>query len=134
ASVATFNTGYSDAGLFGVYVQGPSAKVSDLTKVAVEQLKKAAENISEEEFQRAVAQAKYATISLFETRLGRAEVFGNRLLASGKALASVDLLQQLEKVTVKDVQNAASSVLKSKASSAAYGNIYALPYADSLNL
>ncbi|KAK9763072.1 ubiquinol-cytochrome c reductase core subunit 1 [Basidiobolus ranarum] len=134
ASIATFNTGYSDAGLFGIYVQGPNASVSELTKVAVDQLKKATENISEEEFQRAVAQAKYATVSLYETRLGRAEVYGNQLLASGKSFSSAELVQQIEKISVKDVQNVAAKVLKSKTSSAAHGNVYTLPYADSLNL
>lgn len=71
-----FNFGYSDGGLFGVYASGASSQVSGAVAAAAEQLKAAAKGLSEEEFKRAVAQAKFAATAGFETRLDRLETVG----------------------------------------------------------
>ncbi|KAG1403670.1 hypothetical protein G6F58_010324 [Rhizopus delemar] len=73
AQIKAFNLGYSDAGLFGVQVSGAQAGVA--VAAAVEQLK-AAKNLSNEDFARGAAQAKFAATAGFESRLDRLQTLG----------------------------------------------------------
>lgn len=76
AELKAFNAGYSDASLFGVYVSAPSNAVSAAVAAAAEQLKAVAKGLSEDDFKRASAQAKFAAAAGFETRLDRLETVG----------------------------------------------------------
>ena len=71
--IKAFNLGYSDAGLFGVQVSGAQAGAA--VAAAAEQLK-AAKNLSNEDFARGVAQAKFAATAGYETRLDRLQTLG----------------------------------------------------------
>ncbi|KAI8068582.1 Metalloenzyme, LuxS/M16 peptidase-like protein [Gongronella butleri] len=132
AELKAFNASYSDAGLFGVYVSAPSAgATASAVAAAAEQLKAVAQGLSAEDFQRAIAQAKFASASA--TRLDRLESVGAQVFGGNYTSVS-DVSAALEKLAVADVAKVAQQVLKSKATAVAVGDVYNLPYADSLSL
>ncbi|KAG1145499.1 hypothetical protein G6F37_001525 [Rhizopus arrhizus] len=130
AHIKAFNIGYSDAGLFGVQISGAQTGVA--VAAAAEQLK-AAKNLSNEDFARGVAQAKFAATASFETRLDRLQTLGAQAFRGSKYSAA-DAVAALEKVSASDVAKVTEKLLKSKATVVALGDLYNLPYADSISL
>lgn len=102
AQISAFNFGYSDAGLFGVYAQASHKDVTEAAKTAVGALKAAAKSISAEEFQRALAQAKFETASRYETRVASTEILAEQALQGQKVTVS-ESLAAFDKVQAGDV-------------------------------
>ncbi|KAI7872775.1 Metalloenzyme, LuxS/M16 peptidase-like protein [Spinellus fusiger] len=131
-SLKAFNFGYSDAGLFGVQVSGGSADVSSAVSAAAEQLKALAKTVSEADIKRAVAQAKFSAVGGLETCLDRLESVGAQALR----LQPFSLSEQVaayDKVSASHVSKAVETLLKGKPTTVALGDVYRLPYADSLS-
>ncbi|GAA6058632.1 hypothetical protein JCM10212_004043 [Sporobolomyces blumeae] len=134
-SAKAFNLAYSDAGLFGISVQAPTAEVADVATKALAELKAVAKGASDEQVKQAVAKAKFAAASALETRAGQVELVGASLAASGKAPSSIDeVFAALDQVTGESLAKAAEKALKSKPTTVAVGNTHALPYADAIGL
>ncbi|CAO3677284.1 unnamed protein product [Umbelopsis vinacea] len=121
-----FNFGYSDAGLFGVQVSAPTDEISSALSAVAEQLKAVQSGVSDEDFKRGVAQAKFAAAVCFDARLERLDALGRK--AFGGDVASFDNVQ------ASDVAKVAETILKSNSTAVAVGNLHALPFADSLSL
>ncbi|CAO3589664.1 unnamed protein product [Absidia cylindrospora] len=133
--IKAFNYGYSDAGLFGVYISGASTEsTSSAVAATAEQLKAVANGLTAEDFQRAIAQAKFAAAASFATRLDRLETVGAQALHSGKYTSASEFAASLDNLSVADVSKVAQQVLKSKATAVAVGDVYNLPFADSISL
>ncbi|RCH79800.1 ubiquinol-cytochrome c reductase core subunit 1 [Rhizopus stolonifer] len=132
-SIKAFNLGYSDAGLFGVQVSASTSETASAVAAAAEQLK-AAKNLSSEDFNRAVAQAKFAATANIQTRLDRAEALGVHALQNGKYASTSEAVAAIEKVSASDVAQAAEKLFKSKPTTVALGELNRLPYADSVSL
>lgn len=76
-SVKSFNLAYSDTGLFGFTIDAKTDKIAGLAKEAVAAIKKIADKgVSDEEFQRAVAKAKFEAAAALEGRITKQEVIG----------------------------------------------------------
>ncbi|CAG8554649.1 11149_t:CDS:2, partial [Dentiscutata heterogama] len=103
--ISSFNTGYSDAGLFGVYISGTATSVYSASRVAVEQLKHAANKISNDDFLRALAKARFNAAASYETRASKTEIFGNQVLFSGKVTPVTEAIAQFDRFKVEDIQN-----------------------------
>ncbi|KAL8280135.1 hypothetical protein RQP46_007465 [Phenoliferia psychrophenolica] len=129
-----FNFGYSDAGLFGIFVSAPTAGVEALAQGSVAALKQVAQGASADAVKQAVLKAKFAAASAYETRAGKLDLLASHLSASGSAPSLEELFAKFDKVTVDSVTKAAQAALKSKPTTVAIGNTHQLPYADSLGL
>ncbi|CAG8736861.1 26574_t:CDS:2, partial [Dentiscutata erythropus] len=132
--ISSFNTGYSDAGLFGLYISGTATSVYSASRVAVEQLKHAANKISNDDFLRALAKARFNAAASYETRTSKTEIIGNQVLFSGKVTSVTEAIAQFDRFKVEDIQNVAAKILKCKPTAVALGDISTLPYSDSLSL
>ncbi|CAL1698504.1 unnamed protein product [Somion occarium] len=133
ASVQTVLLPYSDASLFGLLVQGQTTEdVKAAGKAAVAALKEAG-NVKGEELKRAIAKAKFAIASSAEGRNGLIATLGPKVL-SGAASTLEDTLSSLDKVQASALSQATASLLKTKPTYVAVGDISALPYADELGL
>ncbi|EKM52276.1 uncharacterized protein PHACADRAFT_260537 [Phanerochaete carnosa HHB-10118-sp] len=133
ASVQAVLLPYSDAALFGLLVQGATAEeVKTAGQAAVKALKDAA-NVKDEELKRAVAKAKFFAASATDAKSGQVAAFGSKLLA-GSQPSLDEALSAFDNVNSSAVANAVSSLLKSKPTYVAVGDIKALPYADELGL
>ncbi|KAI0633113.1 ubiquinol-cytochrome C reductase complex core protein 2 [Trametes polyzona] len=133
SSVKAVHLPYSDASLFGLLVQGPTtAAVKEAGKAAVAALQ-AAGDIKGEELQKAIAKAKFAAASAFDGRDGVVSALGPKIL-SGSSASLSEAVSSLEKVDASAFSKAASSLLKTKPTFVAVGDIKSLPYADELGL
>ncbi|KAI7818139.1 Metalloenzyme, LuxS/M16 peptidase-like protein, partial [Gamsiella multidivaricata] len=129
--IAAFNFGYSDAGLFGVYVQGEHKNVAEAAKAAVASLKAAAKSVSADEFKRALAQAKFETASQFESRASTTEILAAQTL-QGHKITATESLAAFDKVQAGDVSKLAAKLLSSKPTTVVLGRTSELPYGDAL--
>ncbi|PPQ69968.1 hypothetical protein CVT24_003672 [Panaeolus cyanescens] len=132
--VQTVYLPYSDASLFGLLVQGPTAAaVKESAKAAVAALKSASQNIQADSLQAAIAKAKFSAASAVETREGLVAAIGPKA-----NIFSTDLKHKLnvfyKKVDAAGLSKAASSLFAAKPTYVVVGDAAALPYADELGL
>lgn len=81
-AVKSFNLHYSDAGLFGFFVQAPTSKVGEIASGAVAALKAAAGGVKEEDLKRAIAKTKFQAANVLESRVARQELIGAQVRIS----------------------------------------------------
>lgn len=150
--IETKSAVYSDAGLLYIVLHGAASAVKSAASEVVQQFKKISKGeINKEDFQKAVARAKFKELESGETIQGALELTGAGLLASGKPYQfshSADLISRVTEDQVVKVSSsrqdmarglsllsqAASTMLKGKASVSAVGNLFVLPYAGEIGL
>ncbi|EPQ55999.1 LuxS/MPP-like metallohydrolase [Gloeophyllum trabeum ATCC 11539] len=126
---------YSDAALFGILVQGPTAEaVKQAGQTAVKALKEATgSGLKAEELKKAVAKAKFQAASATDRRDSIFSVLGSKVLAGSEASAD-SLISSLDKIDSAAFSKAASALVKAKPTYVAVGHVDALPYPDELGL
>ncbi|CAJ0762505.1 13922_t:CDS:2, partial [Entrophospora sp. SA101] len=132
--ISAFNTGYSDAGIFGVYFSGKPTSIRSAVDATVEQLQHVAKGVDIEEFKRAIAKAKYNTAASYDARYSKTETLGNQILSSAKITSASEAVSGYDHIKSSDVTKIANEILSSKPTTVALGDIIALPYADALSL
>ena len=83
STAQAFNFGYSDAGLFGIFVSAPTAGVEAIAQASVAALKAVAAGPSADAVKQAVLKAKFAAASAFETRAGKLELLASHVRLAG---------------------------------------------------
>nr|CAG8617296.1 4800_t:CDS:2 [Entrophospora candida] len=131
--ISAFNTGYSDAGIFGVYFSGKPTSIRSAVDATVEQLQHVAKGVDIEEFKRAIAKAKYNTAASYDARYSKTETLGNQILSSAKITSASEAVSGYDHIKASDVTKIANEILSSKPTTVALGDIIALPYADALS-
>ncbi|KAJ3102856.1 ubiquinol-cytochrome c reductase core subunit 1 [Phlyctochytrium planicorne] len=133
ASVVAFNSAYSDAGIFGLLVKGSTGSVKAAAQKGIDTIKSVASSVSSS----ALESAKKGAILEFEaaafgSRDAATQEIAKKVLSSGNYATSVEFAAAISKVTAEDVSSLAKSLLSSKPSVVARGNLLRLPYADEL--
>ncbi|KAL1978829.1 hypothetical protein VTN31DRAFT_1688 [Thermomyces dupontii] len=135
AQVSTKNYAYSDAGLFAIQVTGKAEAVAATAKNVADALKKvAAGEIPPEDVKKAIALAKFRALEAAQTLETGVEQTGSALLHGLKPFQIGELASSFDKVTAQQVQELAKSYLSGRASVAAVGDLFKLPYADEIGL
>lgn len=130
--IAPVNISHSDSGLVGVYIVAEGSRIEPYIRAAVDGMKKlASEGASGEALELAKKKAELDVLLRGECSTNVAVDRAAQLLASGSAVSSTELVQQINEVTSEDLKKAAQS-LSSKLSVGAYGYIANVPYADQL--
>jgi predicted Zn-dependent peptidase len=121
-SVYSYAQGYSDDGLFGVYVGCLPAKVDTVLDVCLSQLDVlAGQGLSDDEIRRGKGQVRGATVLGQEdagarmTRIAKSELHGDPLLSID------DLLGRVDAVTSDDIRSVAGDLLTAPATLAVIG-------------
>lgn len=121
-SVYSYAQGFSDDGVFGVYVGCLPSKVDTVLDVCLTQIEQVArEGLTADEVARAKGQVKGATVLGQEdtgarmTRIAKSELHDDPLLSLDGLLARVD------EVTVADIQDVAATLLTAPATLAVIG-------------
>ncbi|MET0536865.1 MAG: pitrilysin family protein [Xanthobacteraceae bacterium] len=110
-AIYTFHTPYFDSGMFGLYAGTDAADVSELMRVVVGELHAAAENVNEEEVQRAKAQMKAGLLMALESSGARAEQLARQILNWGRPIPLDELVAKIEAVTVESTRAAGRAVI-----------------------
>lgn len=124
---------YADTGTFTLYAGTSGDKVGDLAEITMDELKRAAEDMSDEEVARARTQMKAGLLMGLESPSSRAERLA-RMLSIWDRIPSLDeVVQQVDGVSRDNVRDFASGMSIAKpAALALYGPVGNAPTVDQL--
>lgn len=124
------NVNHTDTGLFGFSLVAPDEYLHHATKTAIKHVRKVLSGMSENDLKLAKKAAKARALISCEDQEA---VFSNvgRLHAAG--IVGKSPLDNLENVTLKDVQSVASHILKCKPTLVSVGNPRYVPYVDEID-
>ncbi|KAK6384948.1 ubiquinol-cytochrome c reductase core subunit 1 [Exophiala oligosperma] len=135
AHVSTQHEAYSDAGLLYVTISGNAQHVAKASKEVVAAIKKIASGeIAEEDIKKATALAKFRALEAGQLTQPGLEATGTGLILSGKPFQIDEIGAAIDKVSSDKVKAAAKSLLDSKASVSAVGDLFVLPFASDIGL
>jgi ubiquinol-cytochrome c reductase core subunit 2 len=132
--IATKSSIYSDAGLLTIEMHGAASDIKNTAGKVVDAIKGVAQNIGEEDFQKAKALAKFKELEYGQETAAALELTGAGLVQGNKAYQIDDVAKSVDSVTQDQVKQIAKEALENKASVAAVGDLFMLPYADELGL
>jgi predicted Zn-dependent peptidase len=98
-SVYAFHWGFSDTGIFGIHAATGSENLPELMPVIVNELKKASENIRQEEIDRARAQIRAQLLMGQESPAARAGQIARQMMLYGRPIPNNELMQRLSDIT-----------------------------------
>eukprot|EP00062_Callorhinchus_milii_P009050 gi/632952420/ref/XP_007891841.1/ PREDICTED: cytochrome b-c1 complex subunit 2, mitochondrial isoform X2 [Callorhinchus milii] len=131
--VSVFNANYSDSGLFGIYIISQPGSVNDVIGTALAQIGIIAKgNVTEADIAQAKKQLKAKALMAVETSDGLLDEIGSQVLASGTYIPTSRVLQEIDSVSLNDVENAAKKFVSGKKSMAACGNLENTPFLNEL--
>jgi ubiquinol-cytochrome c reductase core subunit 2 len=151
ANVSTISKSYSDAGLLCVSLTGKAEAIRDASKEVVSTIKKVSTgDISKEDFQKAVATAKFRTLAAGQETTAGIEATGSGLIGGGKAHQFDEVAKSIQGVsenqlksvsqaqyyygTITNYNQVAKTLLEGKATVSSVGDLYVLPFAEELGL
>jgi ubiquinol-cytochrome c reductase core subunit 2 len=152
ANISTTHAAYSDAGLLTINFSGSAEAIRGASVEVVKALKGVAEgSISKEDFTKAVARAKYASLEEGQNIEAGLVATGAGLVQGGKPFQFEEVSKAIESVSQENLKavslslstsvfthtnmiQAAKALLEGKASVAAVGDLYLLPFAEELGL
>jgi predicted Zn-dependent peptidase len=111
--VQSLNNHFSDSGLFGITIEGAGSHSPDLLQVAMEELSRLKDRISDEELARAKNRLKMNILLNLEKQEDRLEEIAKNFLTFGD-LTFHKYADQIDAVTSEDINRAASRALASK--------------------
>lgn len=118
---------YEDTGQITVYAGTSEDEIGDLVSLTVDELKRAADDMSEAEVHRARAQLKAGLLMGLESPSNRAER-NARLLAIWNRVPGVEeAVAKIDAVSTADVRRYAGELAQAKAAVALYGPVAAAP-------
>ena len=129
-SVYTFNSSYTDGGIFGVYCATGPEKLTELTPVIADQLVKVSQNFTIREMDRVRAQVKAGLLMSLESSSSRCDRLGRHMIIFGRPIPIEEILEKINSVTETDIKRVAAKVFCSKPTLAALGPISGLEAYD----
>ena len=122
-TIHSFNWSYRDTGLFGFYAAASARDVAELMPVALDCLGQAAQNLGEDEIQRAKAQMKVSLLVALESSSARAEQIARQLLSLGRNLPREEIVARIDGLAAADIRRAGAAMLASPPTVAAVGPV-----------
>lgn len=124
---------YADTGLTTIYAGTSAAQIGDLTDITMDELKRAADDMSESEVARARAQMKAGLLMGLESPSARAERLA-RLVSIWNRVPDLDeVVAKIDAVGVRDVRDFAAGLVGGKqAALAMYGPVDGAPRLEAL--
>jgi predicted Zn-dependent peptidase len=123
-SVYAFASGLTDSGMFTIHAAGGPDRAHELFAVIRDELVKAADKgFRPEELARVRAQIKMALLAGLESSSARAEQLARQILIHGRPLSTEELVEKVEQVEARDLQQLVARMLGSPLSLATVGPI-----------
>ncbi|CAK0767919.1 Uncharacterized zinc protease SCO5738 [uncultured Gammaproteobacteria bacterium] len=125
-SIYSFAGSYRDGGVFGIYAGTGPDEVNKLVPILCEQLIKVAEDVSEDELNRARAQLKAGTLMALESTMSRCEHLGQQLLVYDRPVPTEEVVSKIMAVDLAAVRRVARRLREKLPTVAALGPIEGL--------
>ncbi|MEY4648426.1 MAG: hypothetical protein RL009_842, partial [Actinomycetota bacterium] len=123
-STYSFNQGYSDAGVFGLYAGCSPAKAREVSELMIGELRKVAESgITEAELELAYGNVSGGLALKFESTQARMSRLSGTELSTGEFVDLDEALRRFRAVTIQDVTELAAELLKRELSIVAVGDV-----------
>jgi len=118
-----FNLNYSDGGLFGFYLAGPTKCVGKGIKVVHKELQEISRNgVSENLFNKGKKKAIFGLLSSLETNVGL-----NEFILNNDNINFNEHIKNLTSLTNQDIQGVAKNLFNNDPSIVSYGNLEYVP-------
>lgn len=119
---------YSDSGLLTIYSGTGHEEIGELAELTVDELRRAASDMSEAEVARARAQLKAGLLMGLESPASRAERLARQLAVWDRVPALEETVAKIDNVTMQDVRDLAGSTAEAgRAAMALYGPVSSAP-------
>ncbi len=118
---------YADSGLLTIYAGTSREEIADLGNLTVDELKRAAEDMSAAEVARARTQMKAGLLMGLESPASRAERIARLVAIWGRVPDLDETIQKIDAVTTGDVRSFAERLASSGAAMALYGPLSDAP-------
>ena len=118
---------YEDAGQITLYAGTSADEIDDLAALTMDELKRAADDMSEAEVNRAKAQIKAGMLMGLESPSSRAERIARLLAIYGRVPPVEEAVAKIEAVTTADVRRYAGELTEAGAALALYGPVEGAP-------
>jgi len=102
-SMTTFNTCYSDTGLFGAYIVTEPDKLDDVIFETVHEWGRIAKAVTNSEVEQAKTKLKASLLMQLDGTTPTAEDIGRQLLTNGRRMSPAEIFLRIDAVTQKDV-------------------------------
>ncbi len=122
-SIHSFQSSYSDSGLFGIYAATGEADVGELVPVVCDEFSRACEAVGEDEVIRARAQLKAGMLMSLESTSARCERLARQLLVFGRTIPLAEVVAKIDAVDARAAADAAQRIKASRPVLAALGPI-----------
>ena len=123
---------YEDAGQITLYAGTSAEEIGDLTQLTVDELKRAADDMSEVEVARARTQIKAGMLMGLESPSSRAERIARLLAIYGRVPDVDEAVARIDAVTTADVRRYAGELTTSDAALALYGPVENAPTLEAI--
>ncbi|WP_435258432.1 M16 family metallopeptidase [Thioclava sp. FR2] len=114
---------YEDTGSVTIYAGTSKDEISALTQLTVDEMKRAAEDMTEAEVARARAQLKAGLLMGMESPSTRAERNARMLSVWGRVPTVEEAVGKIDAVSMQDVRNFAATLVGARAAVALYGPV-----------
>ena len=121
-----------DAGQITLYAGTSADEIADLMALTMDEMKRAADDMSDAEVARARAQMKAGMLMGLESASSRAERVARMLAIYGRVLDVDEVVAKIDAVTTADVRRFAGAVTEAGAALALYGPAGAAPDLDTV--
>ena len=126
-SIHAFASPYTDGGLLGVYAATGEAETAELISVLCDEVRRIAEDLTDEEVERARTQLKASLLMGLESTATRCDHIGHHVLLFGRPTQPDDITRRLDAVDTEAVRRLAERVFVGQPTLAAIGPIGNLP-------
>jgi len=124
---------YADTGMMTIYAGTAGAQVEDLTRITVDEMKRAAEDLSPAELERARAQMKAGLLMGLESPSNRAERLARMMQIWGRVPDLDEVVARIEAVSLQDLRDIAeATVSRAPVAMALYGPVEDAPSLEAL--
>jgi predicted Zn-dependent peptidase len=114
-SIYAFHWSFADTGIFGIHTATGPSDVGRLMPVLLDELERAAEDISEKELSRARAQLRAGLLMTLESPAARAGQIARQILLFGRLIPVEELVARVETISIEEVRNLAARILSGSA-------------------
>jgi len=124
---------YCDTGMMTIYAGTAEAQLADLARITVDEMKRAADDLSPAELERARAQMKAGLLMGLESPSNRAERLARMVQIWGRVPGIDEVVERIDAVTLDDLRGiAADTVARAPAAMALYGPVAGAPRLEAL--
>jgi len=122
-AIYSFTAFYRDGGMFGIYAGTGDKMAEELVPVLCDEVRKLADDVTEEEVARSRTQLKAGLLMGLESTSNRCEQLGQHMLMFGRPIPTAEVVEKVDAVDAAAVSRVAERLLQQPLTLAAMGPV-----------